>query len=267
MVTLAVKIITVWITIISSGCSPTQHLETMAHNYGYSPITLRGNGFTLTGYENHSPQATTTTLHIYIEGDGLPWISPNVISRDPTPRNPLMLRLMALDKSPSIYLGRPCYNGHANDIQCDISLWTDRRYSDLVLQIMTSALQYYLGSHHFRKLVFIGHSGGGALALLLAERFERTDLAVTIAGNLDTMEWTRIHGFTPLYGSINPATQRKMRPFKELHFLGAEDTTIPLSIFESIARKRLNSSVVIVRNADHACCWESIWSTALASLP
>lgn len=262
-----IKIIAVCMTITYGGCSPTQRIAAMAETYGYSPLTLRGNGFTLTGYENHSPQADSSTLHIYIEGDGLPWITPYMTSNDPTPRNPLMLRLMALDISPSIYLGRPCYNGHANDIGCDVSLWTDRRYSDLVVKTMSSALQNYLGTHHFKKLVFIGHSGGGTLALLLAERFEHTDLAVTIAGNLDTMEWTRIHGFTPLHGSINPATQRKMRPFKELHFLGAEDTTLPLSIFEPIARKRLKSSIIIIRNADHACCWESIWSTALASLP
>ena len=263
----ALMIIVVCLTMTHGGCTPTQRIASMAETYGYSPLTLQGNGFSLSSYENHSPHANSSALHIYIEGDGLPWITPYITSDDPTPRNPLMLRLMALDISPSIYLGRPCYNGHANDIKCDVTLWTDRRYSDLVVKIMSSALQNYLGTHHFKKLVFIGHSGGGALALLLAEKFEQTDLAVTIAGNLDTMAWTRTHGFTPLHGSINPATQRKKRPFNELHFLGTEDTTIPLAIFEPIARKRLNASIIIIRNADHACCWESIWATALASLP
>lgn len=263
----ACMIIAVCFTITHAGCTPTQRISAMAETFDYSPLTLQGGDFTLTGYQNHSTQTNRATLHIYIEGDGLPWITPYITSTDPTPRNPLALRLMALDKSPSIYLGRPCYNGHAHDIHCEASLWTDRRYSDLVVKIMTSALQYFLDIHHFDKLVFIGHSGGGTLALLVAERFENAELVVTIAGNLDTMEWTRTHGFTPLHGSINPATHKKARPFRELHFMGGEDTIVPPSIFEPIARNRLNSSIIIIKKADHACCWEPIWSMVLPSLP
>src|SRR5689334_2705067 len=45
-------------------------------------------------------------LHVYIEGDGQPFLSPTAVALDPTPREPLMLRLMALDPARSLYLGR-----------------------------------------------------------------------------------------------------------------------------------------------------------------
>ncbi|MCC6656833.1 MAG: alpha/beta hydrolase, partial [Rhodocyclaceae bacterium] len=49
------------------------------------------------------------TLTIYIEGDGAPWPSPYHPPSDPTPRDPLALRLADRDTAPQLaYLGRPC---------------------------------------------------------------------------------------------------------------------------------------------------------------
>lgn len=44
------------------------------------------------------------TLTIHIEGDGLAWINSSTPSSDPTPTNPLALRLALLDTAPSVYL-------------------------------------------------------------------------------------------------------------------------------------------------------------------
>ena len=41
--------------------------------------------------------APAGALHVYIEGDGTPYVARHDFAADPTPRNPLMLRLMTLD--------------------------------------------------------------------------------------------------------------------------------------------------------------------------
>lgn len=255
-------------TVLNTACtSPARRIEQIAKNLGYTPVSLVGGGFILSAYRNNVSKPLPTTLHVYIEGDGLPWLTPTIVSSDPTPRNALMLELMAIDHTPSLYLGRPCYFGHAEDSLCEPTLWTDRRYSPLVVDTMSSALRRFLSSRQYEQLVFIGHSGGGALALLIANQFEETALVVTIAGNLDTDAWTRLHGFTPLTGSLNPAAQKKNRPFPEFHYLGFQDTDLPPSVFGAIANKRPNATVVVVNDADHACCWAQIWREQVMSLP
>ena len=87
---------------------------------------VEGRAFRHVVVRNHGP-AARELLHVYIEGDGRPgFLYP---SRDPTSRTLLMLHLMELDPAPSIYLGRPCYLGLANDRQCNSHYWTDRRFS------------------------------------------------------------------------------------------------------------------------------------------
>ena len=47
-------------------------------------------------------------ISVYIEGDGLAWISVSMPSPDPTPLNPVALQLAALDPGCNVvYLGRP----------------------------------------------------------------------------------------------------------------------------------------------------------------
>ena len=48
-------------------------------------------------------------VHVYIEGDGYAWATTTDPSDDPTPINPLALRLAAVDDAPNVlYLARPC---------------------------------------------------------------------------------------------------------------------------------------------------------------
>src|SRR6185312_16414959 len=85
--------------------------------------------------------AASGTLHIYIEGDGRPFIARTLVTADPTPRDPLMLHLMALDPGPSVYLGRPCYFGLAHDPNCNSAYWTAKRFAPEVIESIGSVLQ------------------------------------------------------------------------------------------------------------------------------
>jgi hypothetical protein len=251
--------------LLQSCASPAEHLFKRAAEWGFARRTLWGNGFQLEAFFK-AGSGSAAVLHVYLEGDGLPWASLSRVSADPTPRNPLMLGLMRLDPSPSLYLGRPCYNGRAEDAGCSPLLWTYRRYAPEVVESMAQALAGFLRERPHGGLVFIGHSGGGALALLLARRFAATRAAATLAGNTDIDVWADHHGYSRLQGSLNPADVVDGE-FPEIHYLAEKDEVIPPALFLPVLQKRRNARIATVPGLDHACCWASPWPSILKNLP
>jgi hypothetical protein len=249
-----------------AGCgTPSGRVFAAAAEFGFQPLALEGGRFRLEGFFKPAQARERETLHVYLEGDGTPWETRWRIADDPTPRDPVMLRLMALDPGPALYLGRPCYYGHARDPGCSPELWTGRRYGPEVVGGMEAGLRGFLGRHGYRRLALLGHSGGGALALLLAPRFPETRIVATLAGNLDTDAWVAYHGYAPLSGSFNPAAVNS-GDIEEYHYLGAEDRVIPAKVFGPIARRRSPARTVILPKFDHTCCWGDIWETILNGL-
>lgn len=94
-------------------------------------------------------------LHIYLEGDGRPWIKRFRIAPDPTPRSSLVLQLMRRDPHSSIYLSRPCYFNYPeqglNDNACDSSQWTSARYSEDIVKSMVEAVREILLKHDYDR--------------------------------------------------------------------------------------------------------------------
>jgi len=215
-------------------------------------------------------EKNTSRLHVYIEGDGRPFNNRFQISTDPSPRHPLMLELMAQDKTASLYLGRPCYFTQSNplmaDEQCNYHWWTDARYSDAVVSSMIDALRQNLKKYTFQGVTLIGHSGGGTLAMLMSERMPEVDQLVTLAGNLDTQAWARYHHFTPLNNSLNPATTIKTAtPIKQLHFMGSKDDNIPPTLGQRFLTQ-IGQQGRVIENFDHSCCWYSRWQELLLEI-
>lgn len=257
------------------GCAtPTTQLNEFATELGFERSQLRVKGFDLLVYENPSQFARKTrlddpprALHVYLEGDGSPWRYRTIIMPDPTPRNPLMLRLMALDEQPSVYVGRPCYNGTFADARCDSRLWTSGRYSNVVVESMVAAVNVLAKRYKSDEIRLLGHSGGGALALLLAQRIPTVTHVVTIAGNLDTDAWTTHHGYTPLYSSLNPAKQPELRSgVNQWHLLGARDKVVPIQIARPFVESQAAASGFLFAGYDHGCCWLNLWPTVLVAL-
>lgn len=247
-----------------SGCSSTViRLNQQAQSYGFEPISSNADGFVLQSFF-HPVSGPEKRLHVYLEGDGTPWEHGLVPAAEPTTRDSVMLPLMAMDSAPSLYLGRPCYNGHANDAYCSAALWTDARYGERVIAAMTRALNDFISSQNYRELVLIGHSGGGALALLMAERLPQTVAVVTLAGNFDIDLWADYHGYPRLNGSLNPAAHPG-RGIPEWHLLGLRDQQIPPQLFQEGLQHRPNSRVEIV-DADHHHSWQAIWPLLLQRL-
>jgi hypothetical protein len=114
-------------------------VDGFAASLGLQKQTVLGTRFFHRLYRNNRP-SPTAVLHVYIEGDGLPWLLPDLVAPDPTPRNPLMLQLLGQDLGPAIYLGRPCYFGYAKTPPCSAWWWTDGRFAPEVVHSMAVVL-------------------------------------------------------------------------------------------------------------------------------
>jgi pimeloyl-ACP methyl ester carboxylesterase len=208
--------------------------------------------------------ARESELHVYIEGDGVPY-KWGAVTKDPTSRSKLMLRLMYLDPTASIYVGRPCYMGLSTDPGCNYHYWTDRRFSQEVVSSMCRVITDETTANSTHTLVLIGHSGGGALAMLLALKCPGISSVITIGGNLDTDRWGAIHEYAPLRGSLNPAAEGPLPPgIQALHLVGSKDRVTPAD-FVSDAAIKTGGTVEIIAGFTHSCCWWKIWRAELSS--
>ncbi len=205
------------------------------------------------------------TLHIYLDGDGTPWVAGRP-SNDPTPSNPLVLKLMAQDNAPAIYVGRPCYHGVKTIGDCSSRLWLEDRYSEEVVESLTTVVRQLLEQGGYEKVTWFGHSGGGTLAILLASRFSQTTAIVTIAANLDFDAWAVYNGHDYLSGSLNPADLPPLsKSIRQRHYAGEKDRVVPAALMAK-AVMQLGSKLIVLDDYDHVCCWEQIWSNILDDL-
>lgn len=209
-------------------------------------------------------------LTIYIEGDGLAFVGSRRISADPTPTDPLALRLaLNAPQARAAWLGRPCQYtlpvGAGRN--CDPIYWTSHRYSRPVLDSMNLAVDQLKSRSGAARLILIGYSGGGAIAALLAA--ERQDIAglITIAANLDLGEWVAREKLAPLHGSLDPAmVAGKLSALPQVHFVGTRDDVVPPAIARAfIARLGPNAPARLVEIPDfgHADGWAEAWPALL----
>jgi hypothetical protein len=251
--------------------------------------------------KNNSNHKSNNAIHIYIEGDGTPWVKRFLIARDPTPRYPLALALMKRDSQLSFYLGRPCYyqesyyqeSGHkesdyqentsqkhtyqqtdfyktlghsSNNSPCNSHYWTDARYSADVVELMQTAIQEKIktlpGNKQTLPIILIGHSGGGTLAMLIAQQLPAVSGVITIAANMDIDAWTSYNNYSSLDKSINIAKTSSLRKIPQVHFFGSRDEVVPAKINQSFLQK-IGKSPTVIEGFDHNCCWLNQWPTLL----
>lgn len=201
-------------------------------------------------------------LTVYIEGDGFAWQTPTRPSTDPTPIDPLALRLALAHPAKQVaYLARPCQ--YVGVQRCSVHDWTDGRFAGELITASNHALDRLKQDAGAQALALVGYSGGGAVASLLAAR--RTDVVklVTVAGNLDHRAWTTLHRIDPLVGSLNPADQiERLARVPQLHFVGGRDSVIPPPLIQAFADRfpHAHRPTVVVEPAfDHHCCWADAW--------
>lgn len=241
--------------------------EAIARAGGLSPRLVSADAITLLSFERPGPERGTLT--VYIEGDGRAWTNPWQPSTDPTPTDPIALRLAAADPArPLVYLARPCQ--FEASAACDPRLWTGARLSPQVVAIFQQAIDEAVRRSLSERIALIGYSGGGALAALIAERRHDVAWLVTIASDLDLADWVRLHGLQPLSDSLDPADDAPaIQRLPQIHLAGSEDSVVPPAIAQSFLHRLPANSpaqVMVVPGFDHQCCWADAWPRLLGEL-
>ena len=236
----------------------------VATDAGWQRLRLDGGPFVLTAFVP-ATLSRADSLTLYIEGDGLAWVDAATPSFDPTPLDPLALRLAFNQPSgAAVYLARPCqYVAEADWRNCARKYWTSHRFSPEVIEASNQALEQLKRKFGAQRLVLVGYSGGAAVATLLAARRDDVERLITVAGNLDHQTWTALDTLSPLSGSLNPADAwHQLIRVPQIHFIGAQDQSVPLAVADAY-RKRFPPNALprlrVLERFDHRCCWVAAW--------
>jgi dienelactone hydrolase len=239
--------------------------DVLAEEHGWQASVIPGETFNLVSY---TPKkiVPAEVLTIYLEGDGFAWVTMSQPSADPTPRNPVALRMALVHpEGNAAYLGRPCQYVDAESTNCIRRYWTDARFSAEVIDSSNQAVNALKARFGATRLNLVGYSGGAAVAALVAARRQDVDRLVTVAGNLDPLDWTSHHRVPPLSGSLNPvAFVDKLDGQRQWHFVGGQDTVVPPSLVQRFAYRfpaESRPTVHVEPNFDHLCCWAETWAS------
>jgi len=261
------------ISILVAGCSSTPSLSQrvdvanqITQAKGWQSSIVRTSAFNLQTYTKPISQTNyPQTLTVYIEGDGHAWDNSQTPSDDPTPIDPIALRLAVQDSSNAVaYLGRPCQYVEAEKSRnCQEAYWTNKRFSLKAINSIDEAITQLKERYHAKTLILVGYSGGATVALLLAA--QRTDVVkvISVAGNVDTQAWVKYHAISPLSGSLNPATFiDKLSNVPQVLYVGGKDDIVPLEVTQSYVDrfpKDRQPKVILVKDYGHVCCWAKDW--------
>lgn len=248
------------------GCtSPGQRLDQRAREAGLDIVHIEAGAFPSIVYLKRSAAGdhASEPLIIYLESDGIPWLG-RTPSDDPTTREPVALEMLNHSPGPGAYVTRPCYNGLRSD-KCNVELWTGARYSNEVVESMAATVREVQRRSGAAQVAFVGYSGGGSLAVLIAERLDNVASVTTVGANLDTDAWTDHHEYLRLSQSLNPALSDRPHPWPELHLRGAKDLVVPPATTERYFARYPQAQQRTVEGFDHVCCWVRDWPAISAT--
>lgn len=256
-----------------SACATAPHgadratlAQSIAGPAGMTGRIVKAGIFDLQIFERfgHDPAGPVT---VYIEGDGLAWASRRTVSTDPTPTDPVALRLAAAQAQADpdahiIYMARPCQ--YVRSASCSSRYWTGQRFAPEIITSYNS----FLDTLPARGVNLVGFSGGGAVAALLAARRPDVLSLRTVAGNIDHRAHSALHKVTPLDGSLNPVDYAQaLRNMPQIHYTGSQDTNVPAVIYDSYARALGPTNCLhhqFVAGASHEKGWTSMWPQLVA---
>jgi pimeloyl-ACP methyl ester carboxylesterase len=258
------------IALALAGCASSRHAEApkLAEDAGWRWRILPAGPFDLAVAS--SRRSGGDALTAYIEGDGLAYVRPHRPALDPTPTDPIALRLALADPGtgPVAWIARPCqYTMPAHGRGCRSAEWLDRRYAPEVLDSTDAALDALKRESGARHLVLVGYSGGGALAVLLAARRRDVTRIVTVAANLDLAYWVRRDGLSPLTGSLDPADAApRLKDIPQMHFAGSDDRSVGPDVVRAYLAHLppgAPARLIAVPDFTHTCCWAHDWPSLM----
>lgn len=243
---------------------------------------LQAGEFVLTLFERIHKRGGSA--HVYIEGDDVETGS------NPTPKNPIGLHMATRDKSSNvIYIARPCqysktYNKFKEtpmeDKTCDVKYSKTHRFAPEVIASYNAALDELKKRWGIRSFDLYGHSGGGAIAALLAADRDDITSLTTVAGNLDHKAYSNSlirrktnskYVFEPLEGSLNPVdVAYKTKDIPQYHYIGGSDDVMPPAALYSYLSAIGPTNCVyydIIQENNYTDGWVDKWPELLKEKP
>lgn len=230
------------------GMQPPSSAPLVTAPAGFTLRQITAGPFTLVAHEKiRSPGQVAA---VYIGGDG--------------PDAGVAPALAARDKSANvIFLTRPCQN----DAPCAPEFRGVKRFSPEVIAAVGTALDTLKKQHNFFGFNLVGFSAGATVAALVAA--QRTDVLSlrTVAGNLDTAVYGRLHHLPVLDGSLNPVdVAAKLLPLGQKHFVGARDKIVTPDVGNSFIEASGRPDclgLTVIDTAGHTDGWAEIWPDLL----
>jgi hypothetical protein len=236
-------------------------VEQAARSHGLQSCLFPTASFTLFGLMR---VGSGSLLRVYIEGDGRAWLTRTRPSLDPTPNNPVALSLALADPSRDtvLYLARPCQFVQGADRRfCERRYWTDARLAENVIASLNTAVDRAKKQAGAQQVALIGYSGGGGAAVLLAGRRSDVIYLATVAGNVHSAAWTKLHKVSPLVGSLEPfAAASAVRGIPQWHISGAKDSIMPPEISQQFCQAvGLAAHCLVLPDMRHDGAWQEHW--------
>ncbi len=224
--------------------------------------------FSLRAYERIHDRGGVA--HIYIEGDGAEYTSPEEWESNPTPKNPVALHLASKDNAQNvIYIARPCqYTEMLSSTEtCDEKYWKESRFSSEVIGAYTNALDEVAARYDIGAFHLIGYSGGAAIATLLSA--ERNDILSvrTVSGILDHKAQRELLNLTQLSDSLSPNDEAlNLTNVPQYHFIGGQDAIVPPAVTHSYLQSMPPTNCVqtmVIQEAGYEDGWVNKWPELL----
>lgn len=256
-----------------AGCAEADrvaHADALAAPAHMQRERIATQGFVLTAYSRiTNPLAP---INLYIEGDGLSWVTRSEPSLDPTPREATGLAMASVDPAPNVvYLARPCqYTPMELSPRCGIPYWTSKRFAADVVASMNDAVDHIVARVPGQKINLIGYSGGAAIAVLLAARRDDVASIRTVAGNLDDEYINRIHQVSSMPESLNPIdVAARVARLPQIHFASADDSVVPPEVARRFVKAEGKScaQIRLVSGLTHDGEWVRQWPSLLRAVP
>ena len=258
------------IALLSSGCvsklSPEvrQHTaDIVAQSGNLVQKKIATDDFLLTTYRRFDSTVDNKQMVVYIEGDGMAWISRDQLSSNPTPVQPIALKLASIDTNDNVlYIARPCqYLWPQKMNRCSSRYWSDKRGSEEVISSINQAISIVKQKQNISSIRLIGYSGGGGIAALIADRRADVNEFVSVSGNLNYKLFTQTHDLSPMNRSIDPITvANQIGLIPQIHYVGADDKIIPRQIALSFSDK-----VKVINDVSHDN-WSDKWAQILRTI-
>ena len=268
------------LAVLTGGCAGApgsaarrEQAAAVAASGGLAPVVLETGPACPAPLAAYGRNGPGRTLAVYIEGDGRAYRDRQRPSDDPTPADPVGLRLAARDPgAKALYLARPGQYLPSEVLAgLNPTLWTTQRCTPEAIACLGAALDAAKAAYGAETLRLVGYSGGGALAVLVAAG--RTDVVglTTVAANLDLVAWAELHGLPRSPQWRNPAdVAPAVAHIPQTHVAGSDDANTPPWLCRRFLSRMGDASLarcLVLDGADHHRGLVEAWPGVAAGRP